>query len=628
MIEHTKTKMIYNVGESKVFPFNIRFFEPTDLKVSLNDKILKLDRDYEVELKSDYSNGANITILTDIKKNDKLVIKRALPLTQLLDIPEYGKVSPQELEDAFDRIIMSLQELDESVFKYSGDNDFDFESLIADLKKVQHLVSNSDSVSESATKAAVSAAQALISAMNAARYAEEAKATSGIPEHNTASTAHSDIRDLIQNLQDTLNSHTESYTTHVANYNKHVSDNSTAHNTMNSNISKVTARVSALETKVNNTETVENKNYFYTFGYNNNCQLGLNWTRNITSPMSHIGLRNVSKIASSASGGVCIADGRLYVTGAGSNGLCGGDRQAVYGYKVHPSVDTIYGWTDAACYGQVAMAILEGDIYSWGDGGNYCLGDGSTLDRAVPRKVSMSQKFTQVVAGTTIMLALTTDGDVYSCGKCSWGALGHGIASEKNAKLTIISNIDCVKQIAAGGFISDNKSRNFCAVIGEKHSQSGGSIVTETKLYTWGYNGYGQLGHGNTTNLSAPKAVSLSFTPKKVACGAAHIAVLDTAGNVYLCGAKNATRKSANTTTFYKLEFSKTAKDIACGRDVTYILGTDNVLYAVGTPTNNSMLSKTSKETSTTPVALVSGQKISAVFSFGQNYSCSYTVEA
>ena len=28
------------------------------------------------------------------------------------------------------------------------------------------------------------------------------------------------------------------------------------------------------------------------------------------------------------------------------------------------------------------------------------------------------------------------------------------------------------------------------------------------KLYSWGYNGYGVLGHGNTTNLSVPTEIT------------------------------------------------------------------------------------------------------------------------
>ena len=38
-------------------------------------------------------------------------------------------------------------------------------------------------------------------------------------------------------------------------------------------------------------------------------------------------------------------------------------------------------------------------------------------------------------------------------------------------------------------------------------------------LFSWGYNGYGQLGLGNTTNYSSPKQVGALTTWSTIACG-------------------------------------------------------------------------------------------------------------
>ena len=160
MIEQTKTKIIYNVGESLDFPFNIRFFEKSDLKVKLNDRTLELNKDYEVEDKTDYSTGATITLRKEAAAaiGDRLLIQRDLPLRQLLDLPEYGKISAEDLEAALDRIVMSLQELADNSITYNGEDTIDFDKMIKDLIAVQDFVSNADELSVSATKAAVSAA--------------------------------------------------------------------------------------------------------------------------------------------------------------------------------------------------------------------------------------------------------------------------------------------------------------------------------------------------------------------------------------------------------------------------------------------------------------------------------------
>eukprot|EP00794_Sanderia_malayensis_P018363 gene18363-20209_t len=69
----------------------------------------------------------------------------------------------------------------------------------------------------------------------------------------------------------------------------------------------------------------------------------------------------------------------------------------------------------------------------------------------------------------------------------------------------------------------------------------GRSEDTNGKLYSWGYNGNGQLGIKNTTNQPSPCKVSFGKTIiiSKVMCGMAHVLALSDIGELYSWGANS-----------------------------------------------------------------------------------------
>ena len=181
--------------------------------------------------------------------------------------------------------------------------------------------------------------------------------------------------------------------------------------------------------------------------------------------------------------------------------------------------------------------------------------------------------------------------------------------------MTEISSINNIVDISAGGYVSSSTYYNFCAAIKKEEGSNG-------QLFVWGYNGCGQFGFGNTTNLSAPTVVNLDGDLIKVASGAAHIAVLTSDGSVYIAGAKAAVQQSANQTTFTKIESDELFIDIAAGRDVTYFLTQNQKVYAIGAATSGSMLDKAS---SATPIKLFDS-RVEAIFSGPEHYGCALSI--
>ena len=62
-------------------------------------------------------------------------------------------------------------------------------------------------------------------------------------------------------------------------------------------------------------------------------------------------------------------------------------------------------------------------------------------------------------------------------------------------------------------------------------------LLTDGSLYSWGHNGYCQLGNGCTTQMSIPQTIIANLANKriiKVACGSHHSVALTSDGEVIL----------------------------------------------------------------------------------------------
>ena len=114
---------------------------------------------------------------------------------------------------------------------------------------------------------------------------------------------------------------------------------------------------------------------------------------------------------------------------------------------------------------------------------------------------------------------------VYVFGQNSYGELGIGDLEERHVptKLSFFDNID-ISQVAAG---------NEHTAVLAKNGQ----------LYTFGFNGSGQLGHGNTKSYHLPRLVE-SLNDKKLsfissANGCEHLSIVSQKGEIFVWGYNN-----------------------------------------------------------------------------------------
>jgi len=173
MIETTENKMSYVVAADPVFAFPIPFFEPGNIHCYLYDPETEVETelvrgtDFSVQVKSDYSSGANITLLGTLIPGRKLTIAREMSLTQDVNLPEYGKLPTNALEMQLDKFIMICQQLKElSSRSFSvphGMDDYDNEQI---YNSFVQLVNNAETWAEQAQAGATDAANSAAAALD------------------------------------------------------------------------------------------------------------------------------------------------------------------------------------------------------------------------------------------------------------------------------------------------------------------------------------------------------------------------------------------------------------------------------------------------------------------------------
>ena len=264
------------------------------------------------------------------------------------------------------------------------------------------------------------------------------------------------------------------------------------------------------------TAAIKTDGTLWTWGCNGNGQLGTGNTTNRCSPVTTVaGGTNWCQVSTNGS---CIAgvsegltaaiktDGTLWLWGINNSGQLGTGNTTNYSSPV----TTVAGGTNwcqvsIGSYAYSTAIKTDGTLWTWGCGQVRTLGDGGATDRSSPvTTAGGGTNWCQVSAGAVVVIALKTDGTLWTWGSANGGVLGTG---DGNFRLT--------PSTTAGG------GTNWCQVSGGYYTSF--AVKTDGTLWTWGCNGNGQLGTGNTTNYSSPVTTVAGGTNWcQVSAGAAH----------------------------------------------------------------------------------------------------------
>eukprot|EP00095_Tigriopus_kingsejongensis_P008691 maker-scaffold483_size159862-snap-gene-0.32 protein:Tk08691 transcript:maker-scaffold483_size159862-snap-gene-0.32-mRNA-1 annotation:"hypothetical protein BRAFLDRAFT_67459" len=253
----------------------------------------------------------------------------------------------------------------------------------------------------------------------------------------------------------------------------------------------------------------------------------------------------------------------------------------------------------------------EGQVWGWGRNEQGQLGLGDTKDRKIPTELVFPDEVSivQIAAGRNHTLFRTDGGEIFACGDNRAGQTTGGKRESKNTKPTRVAHEGpSAKVIACGGDFSafvgtdgsvwtwghpehgqlghntegsylekagkvnydfvyqparvstflekDLKQKNTNYLTppdivtmdcGTNHCVA---VDSNQKAYSWGFGGYGRLGHSSTEDELVPRLIASFTGPKRgiksVTCGAQfNLAPAEVAGTTYMWG-QYVTSKEAN----------------------------------------------------------------------------------
>ena len=228
------------------------------------------------------------------------------------------------------------------------------------------------------------------------------------------------------------------------------------------------------------------------WGWNAYGQVGDASTTNRNLPVDVVGLTSGVKQIAASFGYTCalLETGRVKCWGINEHGQLG------RGNNVNSSVPVdVTGLTSGVAsistgrYGGCAVTV-NGAAKCWGHNGWGDLGTGNNNSSNVPVDVlGLQSGVARISGGEGHNCALMVNGSLKCWGRNEQGQLGIGVTGNRNTPQDVIGMSSNVSSVTAGML------QHTCAVV------DGGSVKC------WGYNAWGQLGDGTTTQRLVPTDV-------------------------------------------------------------------------------------------------------------------------
>jgi alpha-tubulin suppressor-like RCC1 family protein len=221
----------------------------------------------------------------------------------------------------------------------------------------------------------------------------------------------------------------------------------------------------------------------WVWGVQSNGRLGNGSTSASYFPITRIGTEtDWTHVSAGSSQSYAIRAGRLYVTGANTAGELGRGNNTQVSTWTQIGSDT--NWQDVKAGNGWALAIKGGSLFTTGFGQNFRTGLNSTGDVNTWTLASSAETFTEISAASTHGIAIG-GGKLYSWGSNANGRTGQGITTGETQVPTQVGSDTNWAKCAAG---------------------LAHAMCTKTTGTLWGFGSgtNGRLGTGNSTQQTSP----------------------------------------------------------------------------------------------------------------------------
>jgi alpha-tubulin suppressor-like RCC1 family protein len=288
------------------------------------------------------------------------------------------------------------------------------------------------------------------------------------------------------------------------------------------------ANVRAIAARGYHTLALKQDGTVWAWGFNDAGQVGDGTNIDRHTPVQVAGLTGHGGVAEIVSGGkvnvAIMADRTLMAWGRNAEGAVGNGAFDASGQGVPTAtpVSQATGLTRvravAVGWNHVVALDTDGGVWTWGENTDGELGDGTTSHRNTPYRVPGLSGVTAVSAGDGHTEVAKEDGTVWSWGSNANGQLGDGKLYARSVTPVQAIGIDHVVLVRA---------RNWNAA----------AIKADGSVWVWGDNGQGQCGNGlYSDNRTLPVQVVFPWLSPRVVSiwgGARHGLVLKSDGTVW-----------------------------------------------------------------------------------------------
>lgn len=218
----------------------------------------------------------------------------------------------------------------------------------------------------------------------------------------------------------------------------------------------------------------------------------------------------------------------------------------------------------------------EGNIWVWGNATFYRLGLETTLGQLAPVKLELGDvKFTQIAAGRYHNLALDTEGNIWSWGKNLFGELGNDTVST-GTQGTLPA------QVTTGTVFTTISAGTDCSLAYDANGTA----------YTWGKNNFNVLGL-DLLSVFVPTPITYG-NYENIQLGFSHALAMDKDGKIYVWGSNDSNQltgtENKGETKFEFLPVSDELKfsNLIAGFEHTLAITKDGEVFGWGSNTSGA----------------------------------------